>query len=422
MKLFTEFEDVQVREETILLKSPLEQVLEGEDYILKTYNSMKVMQDDDSKVHEIYVSILSYVKEKIKEDSITPKVIEEYLSARENNKKDNEAILRGMYSSVLLEIACAQTEKNIFFRGNGKTWNFLFYHIHHARNITIADFIGESIFEWGGSFGGSIENSTAKNIFGERLYKNVGSWSGSAKHILAEHIKGGGIFVYAGEEKGTAEDIQVIDAEGTSILAYAGRAGNLKNVVAKKIKGDFALSRIGSERGNAEYIVASDLEGNSILASSGSNKGSIKKAVIKNLKGSDGFYGDGFYGNLEAIGGYEGKGEYVTLHNCQGPSILLSAGSSGTLSSVVAHQITSDFFGKYLGKHSYPNTERILLSDIKGNNIFWGVGEQETLVEKIFTTHVSGLYSEQENSPFLDAHLSKLIKVNSKQKKYLNRS
>ncbi len=231
--MFEELAKIETRKEMKVLKSDLEKVLNIEEKIIKKYENDERFKLYSGKHFEAYQSLYTTVQEKFSNREITPSLLQGYIDARDNTEKDTRAIIRGMYSAALLEIiSTKKPETHTFIDGKGKTFNYLFYHIHNVKNLTLINIIGHNTLANAGLNGGNVENITLHKITGDCTLSFAGRGKGSAKHITLQDIKGNNTLSYAGWNGGSAQNITLRDITGHDTLHSADwNNGNLKNIL-----------------------------------------------------------------------------------------------------------------------------------------------------------------------------------------------
>ncbi len=231
MKLFDDFGDVKVREETIPEKSYLEKVLEVEKEILEIYKEDGRFEDFSDHHFEAYQLLHKKTQEKLANIKITQKILQEYIDARENSEENTQALIRGMYSAALLEIISTKTpETHTFIDGKGKTFNYLFYHIHNVKNLTLTNIKGNNILEGAGGNGGSATHIILHHITGNDLLYNA-SINGSATHITLHNITGDNILSDVGSWNGSAKYITLTNIKGYNTLPNPGWNGSAEHIL-----------------------------------------------------------------------------------------------------------------------------------------------------------------------------------------------
>jgi len=173
------------------------------------------------------------VQEKLTDIKISPEFLQSYIDARENTQENTQAIIRGMYSAALLEIICTtQPNTGISINGKGKTFNFLFYHIKHARYLVL------------------------QNVKGESILKNAGFPDGSIQHITLNDITGNWTLFAAGSQDGNMEYITLNNIKGANQLNAIGSSnGHARYITIKNTKDEHLLTLAGWYNGNAEYVL-----------------------------------------------------------------------------------------------------------------------------------------------------------------------
>ena len=280
--MFNEFGDVIVREETIPQKSDLEKILDIEKEIIEQYKTNKDFIPYEPRHDEAYKTLRATTQEKIADIPLTSQLLQEYINARENKEDSTDAVIRGMYSSALLEIICTtQPDTVTVIDGKGKTFNYLFYHIHNLKNLTLKNIKGNNILKDAGSYGGNIEYLTLHNIEGSYLLVDAAFKNGSAKYITLQDIIGNNTLSGAGENYGNIEYLTLSNIIGIATLSCAGkRGGIIKNITLQDITGDNTLQNAVRFEGNAKNITLSNVTGKRILDGAAYYNGSLKQVAF----------------------------------------------------------------------------------------------------------------------------------------------
>ncbi len=236
MSSFKDLADVTVREEKTVQKSDLNKILDIEKEMIDKYSANGRLRIDYDLQHELYQVFKKEVQEKIRDITPTIELLQEYITSRENSEKTDESLLRGMYSAVLLETVCAYTQiKSIIFDGKGREWNYLFYHVQNANNISVQHFNGEWILAFAGFDKGKIRNLSCSNIQGSDTLAGAGANGGSIEHVICSKIK------------------------GSNTLYDAGAHGSIKYATINEIEGHSTLGYIGNNGGNASHITCTNM-------------------------------------------------------------------------------------------------------------------------------------------------------------------
>ena len=280
MKLFNRFGDVTVRNEVRQEKSDLEKVIDIEKEIIETYKTDEQFELYPKNENETYQLLYKTTKEKITDINITPELLQGYIDARDNPEENRKALIRGMYSAALLEIISTKTpETHTFIDGRGKTFNYLFYHIHNVKNLTLTNIKGNNILRNAGMYGGSATHIILNNVNGAYILEYAGSYKGSITHIILREIKGYYIFSYAGVHNGNLQNIVLTNVTGDYTLTAAAHSGNAKHITLINLKGDLTLFNAGSCSGNASNITLTNMKGKNILEKAGSFNGNLKNIL-----------------------------------------------------------------------------------------------------------------------------------------------
>ncbi len=304
MKLFEEFGEVKVREEIPTLKSDLEKILNVEEIIIKKYEKSKKLkfQEENKAYHSFY----EIVKKKLGDIMLTQELLQAYIDARENTKENTAAIIRGMYSSVLLEIISTKTpEKTTVIDGRGKTFNYLFYSIHTVKNVRLS------------------------NIKGENIFALAGSLKGNVKYITIDQIEGDDLFALAGSDEGNIEYITLNRIKGFLTLASAGKKrGKVEHIVLNDIEGLWTQHNFCKDHGSGTYITLNKLNGNETLINAGTEKGSINYLLLNEINGARTLKNVGCHGNAQ----------HIFLNKINGNETLLNAGLYGNVNNIIQEE------------------------------------------------------------------------------------
>ncbi len=231
--MFDELAKVEARAEIETSKSDLDKILDAEGEIIKQYEKDKRFALYNEKNNEAYLTLFKSTQKKLADVSLTPELLQNYIDARDNPEENTIAIIRGMYSAALLEIISTITpETYTFIDGRGKTFNYLFYHIHNVKNLIL------------------------QNITGNHMLSYAGSHNGNATNITLNKIIGDCTLLYTGSDNGSVENIRVNKIKGNHTLRNAGRDnGSIKNITTNKIKGHSTLYDAGINNGSVENIL-----------------------------------------------------------------------------------------------------------------------------------------------------------------------
>ena len=278
--LFSDYNSLLVRE-TTEISSSLEKLLDVEEEIikiyLKKYLTLGIFIPSDSKAHD---ELISNIKQRVGYE-ITEDLLRAYLSSRENRSKDNEAHMRGIFSSALLELAQSSKNLPISLNLQGRLFNYLFYGLTNVKNITLENVQGDDILGNAGSFG-TVENIIVKDICGERLLCWAGSNKGHIKNIIGTNIRGINAFSCLGGENGFAENITAVDVYGNFSFSSLGCDGEGEN----------------GQRQNVHSVVGMNLFGNKFFSEL-AYEGYVKNIFAYQLKGRNLFDNFSFGGKVE---------------------------------------------------------------------------------------------------------------------------
>ncbi len=263
MSFFREFSEIETRVESITDAGPLEKLLEVEREIIKQYQ-------EDERFHrfsyandnEIYKAILQSTTDLIRNISLSAELLQEYVYARQNSVGENgktrggkpglkPAFARGIFSAALLEILCTRTDDPIEINGNGKKFDYLFFHAKYARDVYVKNFKGDYIFAALCCYGRNARNITVSEIEGKATLSHLGYNRGNVRNVIATKMKG-------------------------SHTLYA--ATNTTNLTLLGIQGDHTLHGVGSsdwENGvnfskGLTNVSLADISGRDILKDVGS--------------------------------------------------------------------------------------------------------------------------------------------------------
>ncbi len=275
MRMFEDFSKLEVRTETIPEKSDLEKVLDVEKEIIKQYENDKRFEPYKGKHFEAYESLCQSTQEKLTDVTLIPEILQSYIDARDNTEENIQTIIRGMYSSAVLEIILArQPDSYTFIDGREKTFNHLFYCIHHVKNLTLQNIAGNNILYNAGRNNRNIKNIILQNITGNNILYNAGSDKGSVANIILDNVVGYNTLRNAGNWHGIVSNITLNNVKGDNILYQVSWKGNAKNITLNNVKGHNILYDAG-RNGSVANITLKQTTGNNILWNAGSDKGSV---------------------------------------------------------------------------------------------------------------------------------------------------
>ena len=282
MKFFEEFGEVKVREEIPVPKSDLEKVLDIEEEIIREYERDERFEQHSKEEHIGWQLICTTLQEKLADIKINPELLQGYINARENSEENTQARIRGMYSAALLEIIATKIpETHTLIDGKGKTFNYLFYHIHNIKNLAIRNIKGNHILGMAGAFNGSVKILTLQNITGNNTLAYAG-WNGNVTHITLQNIRGDNTLYCAGNYHGSATHITLTNITGDCTLYYAGSyRGSAKNIILQHITGNHTL-QLASSNGSAINITLHNIKGHNTLNHAGENHGSVTNILQEN--------------------------------------------------------------------------------------------------------------------------------------------
>ncbi len=289
MKLFHDYQKIEVRTEIELKKYDIEPILDLEQTILREYH---VNNDPYSNHKEVRDLLSEKVRKKLSEE-ISEETLKTYLSMRENEGVDSDAILRGMYTGVLLDILCENSSyKSCEFDGKGKMFDYLFYMAKNIHNVTIRNFKGYAIFGFAGSYSGKVENIFASELEGEMIFKNIGIENGNANNIILTKSRGENYFFWAGTHKGTVKNVIISEVTGNAILSnMAAIDGTAENIIIANCNGDHILLMAGGSEKSIKNIILANITGNKLMTGVLSYRGSIQNITAIDIKGTDTFAG-----------------------------------------------------------------------------------------------------------------------------------
>ncbi len=254
--MFDEFKGLVSREEK-QQKTALDFVLDGEAKVIEKYVDAKPPLFDYEQ-YELYELILEETREKLQGTVPSPELIQTYVSSRENQNEDREAIIRGMYSASLLEIMCTtESDAYISIDGKGKVWNYLFLHVKHAKNITVKNIKGDFILACAGSRNGNVAYVLLDTIEGEETLSNAGD-KGRIEHVLLNNVKGNKTLSWAGTQ-GYVQYLIMNNVAGKDILRYVGeRGGMVKDVTIKNSSESYYVFKELFSDGSVDYFIFSN--------------------------------------------------------------------------------------------------------------------------------------------------------------------
>ena len=364
--LFSGFKDLSARQETVKPQSESERVLEVEREILEKYKIDKRANSPlEGEEKELYESIFNEVQQSLKEIVLKSSHLQDYISARDNIGFDTEAVLRGMYSGSLLELACTQTKEEICIDGeNKKTFNYLFARTRYAKNLTIKNLEGYAILDSAGSHEGHIENISLKNLVCKSLLCGAGSENGKVEKVHLEDLRGNYIFESAGK-KGSIKNVTGKNIVGDRLFSEAGEEGSLIDISFDNLEGEQNFLQIARNKGSAENITLTNCRGDSLLIKVGFREGKIKNLSLSNSVGNN---------ILSGAGTEKGTIENIALFNCSGYGIFKEAGTAqGTLQNIVLQKINSNGLFFRAGS-KYGVVKNVAAINIQGIKAFEYVG------------------------------------------------
>ncbi len=301
-KLFQEFIDTEVRDEVPQEKSPLEIILEVEEKIIEKYKNAKRGYKSD-KEEPFYINIRRDTKKQLQRIQLSSEILQTYLDARENTEQNQESEVRGVYSGVLLELAC-ENELSVSLNGKGRMWKYLFTHVKKAKNVTLENIQGDFMILYAGSYGGHIENILVKNSINcNHLLDGVGSERGFAKNIHIENIQGYGTLMDAASYSGHVENVCVRKIKGyRTLYSAACWNGEIKNIIVTDIIGNDSLAGLASDKGLAKNIVVGNIQGHCTLmglVEDGHTQGVLENITIVDITGSNTLARSGVKGKIK---------------------------------------------------------------------------------------------------------------------------
>jgi len=353
MRRFDEFGNVTARDEVKTEKSDLEKVLDVEKEIINQYEQDKRLDIGTvgiAGIKELYAEILLRTQFDLP-TSISQEILQQYLDARENSEKNEEAKLRGIYSSILLERTCS-SKKNVFLTGQNKRWSYLFYFLHCAQNISLESFLGDEMLLGAGcGERANVENISLRSMQGKNILAAGGAYKGSLKYVSLAEISGYGV------------------------LNNAGNEGNIDNVTLSNITGDDTLARSGRENGKIKHVSVTGIYGRNLLISAGGDDGKIDHISVNEVKCDENIptvFGKKPMNNcLSWIGNPFGEVSHILLNDITGDGILMWAGDEKkkVKEVIIANSEGKDFLkGSHLENYSVyrklPKNKQDLLDKI----------------------------------------------------------
>ncbi len=267
--MFDELRDIEVRTEITREKSDTERILDIETELIEEFGKNKEFHPTSGNF-KLYSWVTSSAKPKLKDITLSEKLLQEYINSRENNVIDTEAVIRGLYSAALLELTHRQNkEKSIFIDGKNKTFHYLFYQVHFAKRVAIQNFFGNNILKSAGRDFGYIEKMNIQNIRGDDLLFDAGRENGNLKHITINTIQGNNCLGCAGFNAGTIEYVVCTNIKGNDLLSSSGKGHSTieRYIALSNVHGKNTLRNIGDYLndppigGKIEWVLYNNITG-----------------------------------------------------------------------------------------------------------------------------------------------------------------
>ncbi len=308
LKLFEPFTDLSSRTEKTEEQTDLFRIFEIEEEFISEYKRSLHPFSHNQYKQDCYNVISEKLEEKVEAIDLTPKLVTNYISARENSEINSECLIRGIYSGALLErMQQRYPLGSVRIDGRGKKFNYLFYRTKKVKNIIIENIEGDEILSHAGSNNSKIGNIVLKNIKGDKLLEFAGSYNGKVSNIHLENISGDNTLSCAGLEKGkveyifahnilgkyslsslaweegTAKYISGKNIQGLGFLILVGRNGTISHVAISDSDSDHLLDCAGEKSGNASHITINHAKGKNLLRAIGEHKGVIKNIAMQDI-------------------------------------------------------------------------------------------------------------------------------------------
>ena len=294
--MFDGFDQLDVRMEERREKSMLEIALDFEKKVLDKYGMMSCLGWDSRELN-LYNHLFHYIEQEFQAKLFDHDFFEKYIQARDNSRKNDESLIRGMYLGILLEMYCDRTDEPIVIDGKNKVFHYLFYGAKKIKNLTLENISGDKILKLSGSAGKTAENISLRNVTGDEILFGLGSDNGIAKYITLNNIRGNKTLENAGSNKGSIKNMILNNIKGDRTLTDAGRnGGSVSFMTLNKVEGRDTLWYAGSDKGSIENITLHNTRGHNILGNAGSNYGSASLILLNDITGNYRHYHVGRHG------------------------------------------------------------------------------------------------------------------------------
>ncbi len=289
MKLFEDYKNLEAREEIKQKESDIEYLLDLEEMILQKYTVLENRHGSHISVRE---KIVEKIEGELQKRDVPEDLLKTYLQMRENNETNSSAIVRGIFSGILLDYICKHTSyTGIEFDGKGRNFNYLFYMAKNIHDITLKSFRGYKIFGSAAMFEGTAKNIYGVDIEGDELFSFFATRGGIAKNIILTKSKGEDIFFCAGSSSGSLQNVIITETTGSGIMCdTAGRNGSAEKIIIADCMGDQTLHTAGNF-GSVKDLLAININGNKTITGVVTKKGSIKNITCVDLIGEENFSG-----------------------------------------------------------------------------------------------------------------------------------
>ncbi len=218
MSMFDQFKDIEARDEIPIVESTIEKLLALETKVINAHLENRWVDDQTRELERIYTKIITQVREELPLQ-LTEEILQEYIDCRENRETDRAAKIRGMYSAALVDMFQEQNpDTPLTIDGNGRRWNYLFYHVKKVKYLNLTNVRGEYILAFAGTERGSIEDVIVQNIEGDNLFTNAATFYGKMKKVTFQNCSGEELFFNMGAHDGTVNTIFLDNIKGRIAL------------------------------------------------------------------------------------------------------------------------------------------------------------------------------------------------------------
>ena len=209
----------------ILLETAKEKVKEYEGKVSNTFQ-----ERHDNIYHPIYSELQSL-------PDFTEHDLQSFLLAQSGELPENQTVVRGIYSGVLLHLLTeryeAQEKSTAFtFDLSGQRFDYLFYFAKRAGEVTVKNTVGNDTCSLMGAYNGKVEKLVIENNKGDGAACWAGSDGGNVETILIHENKGNMAASLAGCDGGNVATILIHENEGNEAACWAGSYGGKVETLA----------------------------------------------------------------------------------------------------------------------------------------------------------------------------------------------